>query len=69
MPLFHIHGLIAVLSASAKVGASVCASNGFNALKFLDLAETQNITWYSGVPTMHQAILLRAQKIQIKQKT
>ena len=62
MPLFHIHGLIAVLSASAKVGASVCASNGFNALKFLDLAETQNITWYSGVPTMHQAILLRAQK-------
>ena len=68
MPLFHIHGLIAVLSASAKVGASVCASNGFNALKFLDLAETQNITWYSGVPTMHQAILLRAQKNSAKAK-
>ena len=68
MPLFHIHGLIAVLSASAKVGASVCASNGFNALKFLDLAETQNITWYSGVPTMHQAILLRAQKNSNKAK-
>ena len=68
MPLFHIHGLIAVLSASAKVGASVCASNGFNALKFLDLAETQNITWYSGVPTMHQAILLRAQKKSDKAK-
>ena len=68
MPLFHIHGLIAVLSASAKVGASVCASNGFNALKFLDLAESQNITWYSGVPTMHQAILLRAQKNSDKAK-
>ena len=68
MPLFHIHGLIAVLSASAKVGASVCASNGFNALKFLDLAETQNISWYSGVPTMHQAILLRAQKKSDKAK-
>ena len=68
MPLFHIHGLIAVLSASAKVGASICASNGFNALKFLDLAETQNITWYSGVPTMHQAILLRAQKNSDKAK-
>ena len=68
MPLFHIHGLIAVLSASAKVGASVCASNGFNALKFLDLAKTQNITWYSGVPTMHQAILLRAQKNSDKAK-
>ena len=68
MPLFHIHGLIAVLSTSAKVGASVCAGNGFNALKFLDLAETQNITWYSGVPTMHQAILLRAQKNSDKAK-
>ena len=68
MPLFHIHGLIAVLSASAKVGASVCASDGFNALKFLDLAETQNITWYSGVPTMHQTILLRAQKNSEKAK-
>ncbi len=62
MPLFHIHGLIAILAASARSGASVCASNGFNALKFLDLAKNEKITWYSGVPTMHQAILLRAEK-------
>ena len=62
MPLFHIHGLIAILAASIKSGASVCASNGFNALKFLELAKTEKITWYSGVPTMHQAILLRAEK-------
>ena len=62
MPLFHIHGLIAVLATSMKVGASVCASSGFNALKFLDLARSEKITWYSGVPTMHQAILLRANK-------
>ena len=62
MPLFHIHGLIAILVASMKVGASVCASNGFNAMKFLELAKSEKITWYSGVPTMHQAILLRANK-------
>ena len=62
MPLFHIHGLIAVLATSMKVGASVCTSSGFNALKFLDLAKSEKITWYSGVPTMHQAILLRANK-------
>ena len=62
MPLFHIHGLIAVLASSMKVGASVCASSGFNALKFLDLAKSEKITWYSGVPTMHQAILMRADK-------
>ena len=62
MPLFHIHGLIAVLASSMKVGASVCATNGFNALKFLDLAKSEKISWYSGVPTMHQAILMRVDK-------
>ena len=62
MPLFHIHGLIAIIAASMKVGASVCASNGFNAIKFLEIAKSEKITWYSGVPTMHQAILLRAEK-------
>ena len=62
MPLFHIHGLIAILATSMKVGASVCASNGFNAIKFLELAKSEKITWYSGVPTMLQAILLRAEK-------
>ena len=62
MPLFHIHGLIAVLSASIGKGASICCSAGFNALQFFDLARSEKISWYSGVPTMHQAILLRAQR-------
>ena len=62
MPLFHIHGLIAILSASMSKGASIYASNGFNALKFLDKAKSEKITWYSGVPTMHQAILMRAER-------
>ena len=62
MPLFHIHGLIAILASSMRAGASVCASNGFNAIKFLDLAKSEKINWYSGVPTMHQTILLRARR-------
>ena len=62
MPLFHIHGLIAVLSSSINAGASVYASSGFNALKFLETANKESITWYSGVPTMHQAILMRPKK-------
>ena len=62
MPLFHIHGLIAVLISSMGKGASVCCSSGFNALKFMELAATEQISWYSGVPTMHQAILLRAKR-------
>lgn len=62
MPLFHIHGLIAVVLASMRAGASVCCTPGFNALKFLDLAVAHKPSWYSGVPTMHQAILLRAKR-------
>ena len=62
MPLFHIHGLIAILSASISAGASVYASDGFNAIRFLEKAKSEKITWYSGVPTMHQAILMRAQR-------
>ena len=60
MPLFHIHGLIAALSAPLSVGGEVCCTTGFNALKFFGWLDEMKPTWYSGVPTMHQAILLRA---------
>ena len=61
-PLFHIHGLIAVLATSVSKGASVCCLPGFNALSFLDVAAEEKISWFSGVPTMHQALLLRAKR-------
>jgi acyl-CoA synthetase (AMP-forming)/AMP-acid ligase II len=60
MPLFHIHGLIAALSAPLSAGGEVCCSPGFNALKFFGWLDEMKPTWYTGVPTMHQAILLRA---------
>ena len=60
MPLFHIHGLIAALSAPLSAGGEVCCSPGFNALKFFGWLTDVSPTWYTGVPTMHQAILLRA---------
>ena len=60
MPLFHIHGLMAPVLASLAAGAEVVCAPGFDALRFFGwLAETQP-TWYSAVPTMHQAILARA---------
>ncbi|MXY52823.1 MAG: AMP-binding protein [Gammaproteobacteria bacterium] len=60
MPLFHIHGLVAPVLATLAAGASVSCSPGFDALRFFSwLAEAQP-TWYSAVPTMHQAILARA---------
>ncbi len=62
MPLFHIHGLIASLLAPLSAGGTVSCSSGFNALKFFSWMEQVRPTWYTGVPTMHQAILTRAPK-------
>src|SRR6056297_3789821 len=60
MPLFHIHGLIAAVSASLAAGASVCCAPGFDALKFFGWMKETRPSWYTAVPTMHQAILARA---------
>ncbi len=62
MPLFHIHGLMAAILASLGKGASVCCSPGFDALKFYAWLEQSNPTWYTAVPTMHQAIVARAKR-------
>ncbi len=60
MPLFHIHGLIASLLSSMVAGAHVVCSPGFNALRFFQWFEAVHPTWYTAVPTMHQAILGRS---------
>jgi len=60
MPMFHIHGLIAALLAPLSVGAAVSCSTGFNALKFFGWLDEVKPTWYTAVPTMHQAIFSRA---------
>ncbi len=60
MPLFHIHGLIAAVLSSLAAGAAVSCSPGFNAMKFFGWFEQVRPTWYTAVPTMHQAILTRA---------
>jgi acyl-CoA synthetase (AMP-forming)/AMP-acid ligase II len=59
MPLFHIHGLIAAVTASLSANAAVCCTPGFNAFKFAELLNEVKPTWYTAVPTMHQAILMR----------
>jgi acyl-CoA synthetase (AMP-forming)/AMP-acid ligase II len=64
MPLFHIHGLMAAVLATLGKGASVFAAPGFDALKFFSMLEQANPTWYTAVPTMHQAILTRAKRNQ-----
>lgn len=60
MPLFHIHGLVAAVSASLAAGASIWCAPGFDALRFFGWMGEARPTWYTAVPTMHQAILSRA---------
>ncbi len=62
MPLFHIHGLMAAILSSLSAGASVCCSPGFNALRFFSWLDEARPSWYTAVPTMHQAILARADR-------
>ena len=60
MPLFHIHGLVAAVSASLAAGGSISCAPGFDALRFFGWLGDVDPTWYTAVPTMHQAILARA---------
>ena len=62
MPLFHIHGLIAAVLSSLAGSASVSCTPGFNALKFFGWFDEVKPSWYTAVPTMHQAILSRADR-------
>ena len=60
MPLFHIHGLVAGILTPLSAGGEVSCPPGFNALKFFAWMEEVRPTWYTAVPSMHQAILERA---------
>ena len=57
MPLFHIHGLIAAVLSSLAAGAAVSCTPGFNAFKFFSQFDEVRPTWFTAVPTMHQALL------------
>ena len=60
LPLFHGHGLHATLVASLAAGASVVCTPGFDIGRFSGWLTEFQPTWYSAVPTMHQAILAQA---------
>jgi acyl-CoA synthetase (AMP-forming)/AMP-acid ligase II len=60
MPLFHIHGLIGSTMATLLTGGTVVVPTKFNALSFWRTVREHQVTWYSGVPTMHQLLMARA---------
>jgi acyl-CoA synthetase (AMP-forming)/AMP-acid ligase II len=60
MPMFHIHGLVASTLAPLLSGGTVVIPTKFSPLPFWRTVHEHRVTWYSGVPTMHQLLLTRA---------
>jgi amino acid adenylation domain-containing protein len=60
MPLWYGHGLIHTLLVSLMAGASIVCTPGFEATKFFAWMAEFRPTWYTAVPSMHQAILTHA---------
>jgi oxalate---CoA ligase len=66
MPLFHIHGLVACVLASLSAGGSTVCTRAFGAERFPGWLEQWKPSWYSAVPTMHEAILAQGQALPIQ---
>ena len=60
LPLFHGHGLIATVMTSLAAGGGVVCTPGCDVSRFFGWLREFAPTWYSAVPTMHQAILAQA---------
>ena len=65
MPLFHSHGLLGSTWAAIASGGCLICPAGFSATDFFDWLRDLEPTWYTAVPTMHQAILARASALGI----
>jgi acyl-CoA synthetase (AMP-forming)/AMP-acid ligase II/acyl carrier protein len=57
LPLFHGHGLISGVLAALAAGSSVVCTEGFNADAFFGWVTKFRPTWYTAVPSIHQAVL------------
>lgn len=60
MPLFHIHGIVGCLLSTVFSGGSIICAPGFKHAEFIKWASDHGPTWYSAVPTIHQAALEEA---------
>ncbi len=60
MPPYHIHGLIGATLSTLVTGASIICPPGFDQTAFFEWLEEFRPSWYTAVPTIHQAILSRA---------
>lgn len=56
-PLFHSLGLQILALPAIYKGAGVVLQEGFSAPRVWSAIETESVTYYGGVPTMHQRLL------------
>jgi amino acid adenylation domain-containing protein/non-ribosomal peptide synthase protein (TIGR01720 family) len=60
LPLFHAHALLTVLLTTLVAGASCVCNASFTPTEFFASMVEFRPTWYTAVPTVHQAILASA---------
>jgi len=59
MPFYHVHALMITIAALSAGGSVVCPPS-FDKNKFFNWTDKFNPTWYTALPTIHQAILSQA---------
>jgi acyl-CoA synthetase (AMP-forming)/AMP-acid ligase II len=69
MPLFHIHGLVGSTMSTLLSGGTIVVPTKFNALSFWRTVRENRVTWYSGVPTMHQLLMARSRHKPVEAET
>ena len=62
MPLFHIHGIVAALLGSVLSGGSIICTAGYHPVDFFKWLTDLRPTWYTAVPTIHQAVLTQLER-------
>ncbi len=59
---YHIGGLVDLLMAPLASGGCIIATGGFNAPLFFELLPKARPTWYQGVPTTLNELVILAQR-------
>ncbi|HEY1975572.1 MAG TPA: long-chain fatty acid--CoA ligase [Candidatus Baltobacteraceae bacterium] len=62
LPLFHCFGQVVVMNVGLLVGACVVLVARFDGDRALELMESERVTIWAGVPTMHIALIAAAER-------
>jgi acyl-CoA synthetase (AMP-forming)/AMP-acid ligase II/thioesterase domain-containing protein len=62
MPLFHIHGLVGACLSTLLHGGSIVTGSALQTEEILRCFHEYHPSWYTAVPTIHQAVLSHAMK-------